>query len=32
LATPARWWLVRHPDGRIEGAADPRSDGAAAGY
>lgn len=23
--------LVRHPDGRIEGAADPRSDGAAAG-
>jgi len=24
--------LVRHPDGRIEGAADPRSDGAAAGY
>jgi DNA topoisomerase IA len=24
--------LVRHPDGRIEGAADPRSDGAAAGW
>jgi oxamate amidohydrolase len=24
--------LVRHPEGRIEGAADPRSDGAAAGY
>ena len=24
--------LVRHPDGRIEGAADPRSDGAASGY
>ncbi len=23
--------LVRHPDGRIEGAADPRSDGAACG-
>lgn len=24
--------LVRHPDGRIEGAADPRSDGMAAGW
>lgn len=24
--------LLRHPDGRIEGAADPRSDGAAAGW
>ena len=24
--------IVRHPSGRIEGAADPRSDGAAAGY
>ena len=24
--------LVRHPDGRIEGAADPRSDGAPAGW
>ena len=24
--------LLRHPDGRIEGAADPRSDGAVAGY
>lgn len=24
--------LVRHPDGRIEGAADPRSDGTAAGW
>ena len=24
--------LVRHADGRIEGAADPRSDGAAAGW
>jgi len=24
--------LVRHPDGTIEGASDPRSDGAAAGF
>ena len=23
-----RWVVVRHPDGRLEGAADPRSDGA----
>ena len=32
LALLATGAVVRHPDGLLEGASDPRSDGAAMGY